>query len=304
MKIVLLVSVFGFIFYKLLYAYHLDELIDRFAFQWDATKVLLLVATCILMLINWMLEASKWRLLITKNESLSFWSSLKAVLSGVALSIITPNQIGDFAGRVLHLKKFDKIKGSLVTVIGHTAQVIMTIAFGGYGFIWFFHAQGKVHTDLVCWLNSIFFLLIISSIIGFLNLHIISKITQSLKFKPYLDVFGLYNRNELLQVLVFSFLRYIVFVVQYVLLLNFYNVEITLEQSISCIVAMLLAQSVVPSFLLVEIGMRGASALFFFTFYTQNVTGVLLSVYSLWIINLMFPALIGIMAIVNLRFKK
>lgn len=251
-----------------------------------------------------MLEATKWRLLINKNEAISFINSLKAVVSGIALSIITPNQIGDFAGRVLHLKKFDKLKGSLVTVIGHTAQVIMTLAFGLFAFIWFFHSQHKISEEFASTLNIISFILIVLSIIAFLNIHVISKITKHSKLTPYLNVFSFYTRNELLQVLILSFLRYLIFIVQYVLLLHFFGIQLSITQSVCCIITTLCAQSFIPSFLLVEIGMRGASALFFFTLFTDNAAGVLLSAYSLWIINLMLPALFGLWVILKLRFAK
>jgi hypothetical protein len=117
-------------------------------------------------------------------------------------------------------------------------------------------------------------------------------------------VFSFYTRNELLQVLILSFLRYLIFIVQYVLLLHFFGIELSITQSVYCIITTLCAQSFIPSFLLVEIGMRGASALFFFTLFTNNVGGVLLSAYSLWIINLMLPALFGLWVILKLRFTK
>ena len=69
----------------------------------------------------------------------------------------------------------------------------------------------------------------------------------------------------------------------------------------ACIIATLCAQSFVPSFILVEVGMRGASALWFFGIFTAVVTPVLLTAYSLWIINLMIPGLVGLVFILKWR---
>jgi len=50
--------------------------------------------------------------------------------------------------------------------------------------------------------------------------------------------------------------------------------------------------------------MRGASALFFFTIFTPQTPNILLSAYTLWIINLMIPSFYGLYSIILLRIKK
>lgn len=303
-KVLLLLLTFGFIFYKLFYAYHLETLIRDFTFSWSPMKSVMLASATLLMCMNWMLEAGKWQLLINKKEPVDYRMALRAVLSGVALSIITPNQVGDFAGRVLHLKQLDKIKGALVTVIGHTAQVIMTIAFGLFGFTWLLHAQGHLSTELAALIYVASSVLIITALILFTHIHLIGRIAVFPKLVPYLQVFSGYTRGELGIVLLYALLRYLIFIFQYLLLLRVFGVVLTPVQSLCCIIGTLFAQSFVPSFILVEIGMRGASALFFFSLYSSHVTGILLSAYSLWIINLMLPALLGLWFILKMRFGK
>jgi Lysylphosphatidylglycerol synthase TM region len=263
-----------------------------------------LFLACIFMFFNWFLEAAKWKLLMNKNEKISFVDSLRAIVSGIALSIITPNQIGDFAGRIIHLKKFDKIKGSLVAVIGHTAQVILCLAFGLFAFIFLQLSQNKITEQTALGLTVFSVFISIAAVLGFLNIHFISKVSRSKKIIPYLEVFSLYTKLELWKVFVFSFFRYSIFIIQYLLLLQFFGVEIYIGKNIACVVATLCAQTFVPSLLLVELGIRGATALYFFSFYTNNFAGVLLSSYSLWIINLMVPSFLGLFVIVKHKFKK
>ena len=129
-RVLLLALTFVFIFYKIFYAYHISELISGFRWELTTRKCIILLAVPILTCLNWFCESLKWKLLISKKEEFSSRDAIKAVLSGVALGIITPNQLGDFAGRVMHLKKYSKLKGSLITVIGHSAQMMMTIASG------------------------------------------------------------------------------------------------------------------------------------------------------------------------------
>lgn len=304
-KLVLLFSTFGFIFYKIFYAYHLEDLLKQSqALDFGIRQTIYFVTAFVLMCFNWMLEASKWQLLINKNERISYIESLKAVLSGVTLSIVTPNQIGDFVGRIIHLKKFNRIKGALVTVIGHTAQMFMTAAFGLYALVWFYEDQQKIAEPYASWLYIILFVLIAAGVIAYLQIHRVARLPIRDKLKQYIEVFGIYKRKELLQVMIFSFLRYAIFISQYYLFLQLYGVEISSERAFACIIATLCAQSFVPSFILIELGMRGVSALWFFGMYTENVVGVLLSAYTLWIVNLMIPGLLGLAIILRWRFIK
>lgn len=300
-KFALLPITFGFIFYKLFYAYDLDRLWHETTVVWNVKSIILLFLTLILMVFNWLLETLKWRLLVQKNENITFFEAMQGVLSGVALNMITPNQLGDFLGRVIHLKKMDKVRGTLITVIGHTAQVIMTAGFGLCALIWFLYYNQTITKQQSNTAYLILLVMVVITFAAYLNMAWLSKLTITTKIKPYLDVFKLYRRSELVQVLMISFLRYIIFLAQYYCLLLLFNVDVTFAQGMACIIATLCAQSFVPSFILVEVGMRGASALWFFGMFTAVVTPVLLTAYSLWIINLMIPGLVGLVFILKWR---
>lgn len=250
---------------------------------------------------NWLLEAAKWRLLVSKKEYMSYKQALQAVLSGVALNMITPNQLGDFVGRLMHLRKLDKVRGTLVTVIGHTAQVIMTAAFGLFAFTWFLLKQDTLSLVQADWIYLTLFVVTTITLIAYLNISALEHLPLGKKIKPYLDAFKGYRRSELVQVLSISFLRYCIFVLQNYLFLLVFNVDVSLHEGIACIIAALCAQSFIPGFVLIELGMRGASALWFFGVFTAQVAPVLLATYSLWIVNLMLPGMAGLYFILKWR---
>jgi len=50
----------------------------------------------ILAFLNWGLEAKKWQVLIKNLEPLNYFVALKGVLSGVTLSLNTPNRMGEY----------------------------------------------------------------------------------------------------------------------------------------------------------------------------------------------------------------
>ena len=60
--------------------------------------LLYLLLMFLLMLLNWSLESSKWKFLMSGVEEMNFISALKGVLSGLAIGFATPNRVGEFAG--------------------------------------------------------------------------------------------------------------------------------------------------------------------------------------------------------------
>lgn len=312
LKIALAVLTIAFILYKLLVAYQIDKKFIQFHFDFSLKNSLYLVLAILLLFANWGLETAKWHLLINQFEKISFANSLKAVLSGVTLSIITPNQIGDFAGRVIHLQTLNKIKGSLITVIGHTAQVLVTSIFGMYALL-AFTAKADFYV-YIYWkqIAFAFFVMHVFAVIGFIRIDFVYNILSRTRFigkiEKYIIVFKSYSKTQLTKVLLYSIIRYTVFLLQYVLLLQFFGVHIGLVNSFIGVVAVFCIQSVVPSFILLDIGLRGAAAIFVFeelSNYDKSIElGVLLSAYSLWIINMMIPSLLGLIFILKHRFSK
>ena len=299
-KIVFLLLVSVFVIYKLFYAYKINTLFKTFDLHKDVGNLNYVILTSIFMLFNYGLEAVKWRWLISRFEPKTFSTAIKAVFSGITFNIITPNQMGDFAGRVIHLDTMNKWRGSLVTAIGHFAQVIVTLFFGICSFAYF----GKAYFDFAYWL-PLGFLFVLALIFVYLRLN---WIYQSVKHWPwvnklekYVNVFESFNEWQLLYILGLSFIRYLVYLTQYYFLLQFFKVEISFIPAAACIIGTFCVQSVVPSFLLLEIGLRGASALAFFTLFSSNQEGILLAAYSLWIVNMLLPSILGMYFIFKVK---
>ena len=64
----------------------------------------------VLVFVNWGFEAKKWKLLITPIQKMSFFTAFKSVLTGVTLSLNTPNRIGEYGGRILYVKEGTGLK--------------------------------------------------------------------------------------------------------------------------------------------------------------------------------------------------
>jgi hypothetical protein len=293
-KLILVAVTFGFLYYKLVHAYHLNQLVHTFDFQLKNSDVNILLVAFVLAAVNIMLESSKWRLLVNRFESVSFKQAIKAVCAGMTLSIITPNQIGDFAGRVLYIRKMGKLNGALVTVIGHTAQVLITVAFGLMSYIWFAGEQNIIRAEQITLYYIALLILVALSIYAYLNLKQLQPWIQKSRFKRYLEVFYGYSRGELLEILIMAFLRWTVVNIEFILLVHFFDIDVSTREVFACVNATLLVQTLVPSFILLDLGIRGASALWFFGAFTNQPDSVLLMTYSIWVINIFAPGMLGL----------
>jgi hypothetical protein len=302
-KWILVPGIVAFIIFKLFSAYDIDQLIKQHTFSWSAQNLIYLLLALMLMPANVLLEARKWQILVSRFEKVNFKWAFQSVVAGISLSVITPNQLGDFAGRVLKLKELNKFKGALVAVVGHTAQILIVSFVGMLAMInmpfmpqWV-SQQGQLLSVLIV-------IVFVLAIALYYQLGWLDKFVTNTKLKFYTEVFSSYPTSTLTQMLLLSALRYVLYTSQYLLLIYFYDIPILFSGAAKSVASTLCAQIFMPSFLVVELGLRGASALWFLGHYTQNYVAILLAAYSLWMINIMLPALYGLIVVAKTKFVR
>jgi hypothetical protein len=64
---------------------------------------------------------------------------------------------------------------------------------------------------------------------------------------------------------------------------------------------MFLFLAIIPSIALVELGIRGKLALELFGWISANQLGVISAVISIWLVNLVLPAIIGSLLIIRIK---
>ena len=288
--------------------------------QFDIDQILLILkenflvigVVVIMMFLNWFLEALKWRFLILKIEKVSIKRSVRAIFSGITVSAFTPNRVGEYGGRVFCLEKADRIQAVLITVIGSMAQLVTTIVFGSIGILLLPNLMPEFDAILSQFVFAypimLFMILLLNVLLVslFLNASVFSVVLSKFKFlkkySKYNEVFSFYNSQELLEVLIYSVARYLVFTAQFFILLQVFGVEISYINAMILIVTMLFVISVIPTIAITEIGVRGSVALFLFGLVSVNTVGILSATFVMWVINLLLPALIGTIFIFSLKF--
>jgi hypothetical protein len=269
----------------------------------------------ILMLVNWGIEARKWQVVIRRIQPLSFFQSLKAIFTGTTMAFFTPNRIGEYVGRILYINDDKRIQAISLTIVCSIAQLLVTLIAGLGGLLYMKNiiaARQPVDTSLLFWINTLLSITALGTF--FLTLFYfrltwlvkwVEKIPRIERFVRYIRVLDSFNATILLRILSLSVARYLVFIGQYYLLFAVFDVTLTPVQVFASIGVVFLVLAVVPTIAVItELGVRWKASIELVQFFSTNTWGVLATSLSVWIINLVIPALIGSLLILGIRIFK
>ena len=318
-KILLVVLVYLFLFFEL--AKHKDDLWASILTNTSNLQLNYFWFAVILMPINWLIESIKWRYLIRKIEHIKLWDAYQAVFAGNAISIFTPNRIGDYLGRIFILKKGDRIDGTVVTIAGNISQLLVTLLMGSLSLIYF---SDQINTNFLHWPSYIIILLkIIITIIDILLLllffrfpHLEQQLNNNIGISKYpifrhLNLLSDFKSRELILVLLFSLSRFMVYSIQFYLIFRAFHINFAFGEGLLIVFLLFFGITVVPSIAVAELGIRGLISIFVFNILWQGQinmndleTAIVSSSSLLWLINLALPAMIGGLFIFKLRFLR
>lgn len=272
----------------------------------------------LLMPVNWGIEAYKWQQLIAYIEKVRPMAAFKSVLTGITMSLFTPNRVGEFFGRAFTLKRADPLKGALLTITGSICQLLVTLL-AGFVAVSFYIPQYvgfKEAWHFWLYIGLLLFMLIFATImvLGFIKAPFITRQLERLvrpswnKIKYYLDAIDHIERKTLINVLLLSALRYIVFSFQFYLLLMAFGLNIPYPTALMLIAMTYFVMAAIPTVALADLGIRGSVSIYFignFFSGTQLLAAEILAASTLiWLINLALPALLGILFINRLRLVR
>ncbi len=263
--------------------------------------------------VNWGMEARKWQLLMKAVQPMSFITAFKSVLCGVTLSLNTPNRIGEYGGRILFVNDGNRLKAIALSMAGGMAQLIITMLMGCLGLAYIFFTMDNSETLMgisAFWVRIFLWGSIIGTIVFlffFFRLNWLVRLLEKLpyadRFSKYINVLETIDANILLRLLSISFFRYVVFVLQYIFMLQLLQVEQNVWTGFCLVTVMFWILAIIPSFAIAELGIRGTVAKTLFS-YSSNTIGILTATFGIWFVNLFIPALIGSLLILGIKIKK
>lgn len=272
-----------------------------------------------LMAINWALESLKWKLLIRQSEKISFGKAFQAVLGGLAVSVFTPNRVGEFLGRVFILKNTEPLKGIVLTIVGSFSQLIVTIVFGTVAYVVFAPVYLSALINDSLWLVNGFSVTLVTLslvlVVAYFNISVLHRISilipakYSEKIKNSIDAIAACPKQLLVKVILLSITRYLVFSTQFYFAIRLTGLNFTALQCMTVIPVIYLTLASIPTVALTELGVRGSVSVFLFGLLAGNSgldASASLAVVSastlLWLVNIALPSLAGVLVIFRLKF--
>ncbi len=270
------------------------------------------VLVCLLMLLNWTIEARKWQVAIVKLQPISLLQCVKATFTGTTMAFFTPNRIGEYFGRILYIKEGNRIQAISLTIVCSIAQLLVTLVAGIAGLLYLRSVISHTHPvddSLLFWTNTVLWITISGCIVLTLFFFRLAWLVKLLELIPklgklvkHIRVLDSFNATILWRILSLSIVRYFVFIAQYYLLFDVFNVNLTFAETFASMSVVFLVLAVVPSIAMItELGVRWKASIELVQFFSTNMIGVLATSLSIWVINLVIPALIGSLLILSIR---
>lgn len=269
----------------------------------------------LLMFVNWLLEAKKWQVLLLPLQQLSLGTAFKAVLAGCSITMLTPNRIGEYGGRILYVKEHNRLQAISLTILGSMSQLMITLIIGTAGLlIMQYHSADDAGTfkmlpaifSNTLLAISIFFTL--GLILVYLRINFIIALLKKIPFLKkalkYMLVLEQVSRKQLLRIVVLSGIRYLVFILQYMLLLQVMAVTVNPFLCFWLLSIFYLIMVLAPTIGFTEFPIRATASVQLFALYSTNILGIQAAALGIWLLNIVVPAILGSFLILGIKINQ
>ena len=297
------------IYTKLNSQYSLAQIKELINNAFDGSNHPLVIYLLLLMCANWGIEAFKWKILMQRIEPVSFFRAYRAILSGLSFSMFIPNGVGDYIGRTLYMHEGNRLRSVPLNIIGSISQLIVTLITGAAGLLYMKNTILHIEGLNAYWISGLLYAILAALLFFFLIFFKISWFTVWFEKIPFIQRHRIFVQSlehfslqQLTQILLLSILRYGVFIIQYLIVFQLFNVNIPIVQAAFAVSVLFLLLAVVPAVPnIAELGVRGEASRQLFGLLSTNTAGIVFSAAFIWIVNLIIPALAGTIFIMSIK---
>lgn len=265
----------------------------------------LLSTVFVLMFLNWLLESYKWKFSLHNILPINILLAYKTVLAGTTFAIISPNRAGEPFGRVSLLAPQFRQAATGAGILCSIAQFTATVLAGFVALPIFLHEKGIITSPITLIVITISLSSII--LVIYFNTYrlgvLFSKIPYIKKFTSFITYFESITIKDAGILLVYSLIRYSVFIIQFYFILAVFEIQLNLFQTFTAVGMIYFVTTLIPTTTLAELGVRCSSSVYFIGMYTNNTSHIVLASLLLWIINLSLPAIVGGVVYLNEKRK-
>jgi hypothetical protein len=245
----------------------------------------------LLSLVNWSVEIRKWQYLASNVKQIDFFEASRQSLISFALSLLTPNRVGELGIKTLFFDKRDAKKIFSLSLIGTTTQMLNSLLFGFVALLILLIFDSNILADFASKINihlstsqQILTGLVILLFIGFI-IFVIKQRKKKLLLNSlsiWIKTFG------------FSFIRYLVFSFQFLLIYSIFSSESNLFLVYIAIALTYLVATIIPMLAFMDWAVKGSVALSVFGFLHLQSDIAVVSVALMWLLNFLLPFVAGI----------
>ncbi len=252
-------------------------------------------------LLNWGVETRKWQYLVCKLELQSFKIAFKSVLSGVAVSQLLPYRTGEYLGRLAYVKDANKISAGILSVAGSFSQLLITLIFGSMAFL----VIQPIEVPVSFLVSSIALLILL--VFGYFYLPQFRFIRESALVLALKEALGLLKKGDILRLLGFSFLRYLLFVLPYAIMIQvFPPTELSsVWYAMMAVACIFLLQTISPNFILTDLAIRVSVPALVLSGGFESAVGLeYVPGMMIYLFNLVLPMCIGAVILLSLKLRR
>lgn len=243
----------------------------------------------LLLIINFTIESIKWWHLIHQNNGIGWTKVFQSVLVGQAFAFFTPNRVGEYAGRILYLDEGSKVKGIAQMAWASYSQLLITLCVGVIALFW-----NQSLYPWLSWLGPLF--ATVALIFYFIQI----------KWPGRLAVFSILQIPSTSKwfLLLLSFLRYLIFTLQYVWGAHMLGIEIPFWSLISSVTFLFLCLTILPTIGMTEIVVRGQLLLLILAPWCNSPIKIISLSSLIWGVNFLVPSILGALFLLSFRLKR
>lgn len=259
------------------------------------------ILALLLVPVNIFFQYRKWNLISRQLLNIQDKTlSLNSLFHGFAAGLITPFRAGEYLARNLAYKE-NSLKVAFATFIDKLFNMLIILFIGALSLV--FLLIKTVDINLYIKVVLIFLLLLVMSAI--LNTDILFKIFSKIKFSFFTQIVDLFReyknfpKSFIMSIVLFSFVHYLLTLLQYSLILFSLNSFDTFFNLILFSSLLLFGKTIIPPFTIGELGIREASSIFFAKYFLITKEMAFNSTILVFIINLLLPAILGLIFILK-----
>ncbi|MBK6522671.1 MAG: flippase-like domain-containing protein [Bacteroidia bacterium] len=261
----------------------------------NGTGLLLIAASILLFPVNWGIEGYKWMLITSQIQKINYATATKSVYAGICVGNLAPGRATEFLAKIHFFKPENRISITVLHFVNGMFQLSITVLFGLLALL----LRSNASTDNDELLKTVSIILSAVVMLGFvLALFNINKLMNWLykrfsKNSSAEAVHISWGNGLLVKLFFFSFVRYMVFSLQFVLLMHIFNVQANYVYLFTGIYIYFLFTTIIPMFSIIEAAVRTAIALVVFSDLGLSNASLAVVAILLWLINIVFPSIVG-----------